>query len=368
MFQFKVHFMILGSVDVLEDLAGNVNQKFLTLERPREYCPLCRIAVESPGEMYNHRKTQRHRRNYHAGLYTARRFILLNNPYGLAITGNKSTPSNEPIVFEVQQRRASKLTLMISNTADPEDQVFVDGKKQGLVIKAIEFLVPDPEITLSDQHGITLPEQQREKSVVNGLRIFNGRSFKIELNAHRQSLDQTLLVLMVTFISETDQKMAYAAREILVQVSSDELNAIKPTAPFKKDKKRRNKFVIASEVIPGIQLEYLSKQCDFLRKWRPPKQKTPKDIVTLLKRGMQPFGGITEKQSALLMEIQALFEGPLTPFNYSRRFEIMLQAEEEQKNTDIMSYDMEVKGLVTVVAIYLGKFETFLLLLVLFKN
>ena len=50
-------------------LPGTISQKFLSVTAKRNNCPFCQEAFISSNELYEHRKSLRHRKNHCAALY-----------------------------------------------------------------------------------------------------------------------------------------------------------------------------------------------------------------------------------------------------------------------------------------------------------
>ena len=157
------------------------------------------------------------------------------------------------------------------------------------VVKRIQFLVPDPDVTLSDTYGgITNPQvEQRQASVAGGIRVQPGQSFKFSVEVTRRSLNQHRMILIVAFTNESNLEEAQLAKEILITVSNPDMNAIKPTAPFKKTK-WKNLFG-PGRAEPGVQINFAgagTKYGDVLRSLKNlDSYKIPSDLEKVLKFG-----------------------------------------------------------------------------------
>ena len=56
--------------NVMHDvLPGSVDQKFLSVTAKRNNCPFCQEAFTTSQDLYEHRKSLRHRKNHCAALY-----------------------------------------------------------------------------------------------------------------------------------------------------------------------------------------------------------------------------------------------------------------------------------------------------------
>ena len=90
------------------------------------------------------------------------------------------------------------------------------------------------------KHGSSLL-CSRVKQVRNGIRMGGGLAFKFDVNIKRRSLDQHRMILMVTFINELDPveplRPCQIAKEILIQVTNEELASLKPESVYKKPKR-----------------------------------------------------------------------------------------------------------------------------------
>ena len=57
-------------------LPGTMTHKFLSMTTKRNNCPFCQEAFESSKELYEHRKSLRHRKNHLAALYYNSRYVV----------------------------------------------------------------------------------------------------------------------------------------------------------------------------------------------------------------------------------------------------------------------------------------------------
>ena len=85
-----------------------------------------------------------------------------------------------------------------------------------------------------------------------------GLAFKFDVNIKRRSLDQHRMILMVTFINELDPveplRPCQIAKEILIQVTNEELASLKPESAYRKPK-RVNLFKLSKKPLPGLIFE-----------------------------------------------------------------------------------------------------------------
>jgi len=353
----KYYFVIKGdyfrdSSDNVQDLAGSLGQDFLIVEHKRKYCPICLMHFKTDLEFYEHRRTQSHKTSYFAHSYHLRRPELINSSYQLAIEPERVDDQvvhevdKGLITFKVTQNATSRLTLKLANKQPPTAAA---AAKQGLIVKAMEFMIPDEDVTLSDDlGGITKVEpSEREDRVRRGVRVLSGQAFKFFLDVRRRSLNQHKMILMVTFLSEVDKKIAFMAKEILVLVSNDDLKAIKPVAPYVRPKFKKNLFG-PGRPEPGIKFVMAGgsggQSSDVLRSAnkRLDEYKTSADMEKLLRFGLKPFPNMTREHCDLLNAVKRLLDGGrLDASNCRERFKILLQAEEEQMKIDIRSFDMQ---------------------------
>ena len=68
-------FFVLDSNISFDALPGTINQKFLSMTAKRNNCPFCQEAFLYAKELYEHRKSLRHRRNHCAALYYNNRYV-----------------------------------------------------------------------------------------------------------------------------------------------------------------------------------------------------------------------------------------------------------------------------------------------------
>ena len=59
-------------------LPGTMTHKFLSMTTRRNNCPFCQEAFESSKELYEHRKSLRHRKNHLAALYYNSRYVVVS--------------------------------------------------------------------------------------------------------------------------------------------------------------------------------------------------------------------------------------------------------------------------------------------------
>ena len=107
----------------VQDLAGNLKQKFLTVEHKRHYCMVCQRAFQRVFDLHECRKTERHRRNFYAHKYAAQRAELIHPRYPIAINLIDPTSPDQAhhdadlglVTFKVQQNKPAKLTLQFKH-------------------------------------------------------------------------------------------------------------------------------------------------------------------------------------------------------------------------------------------------------------
>ena len=71
-------------------LPGTMPNKFLSMTARRNNCPFCQEAFESSKELYEHRKSLRHRKNHLAALYYNSRYVVVSKiiRHALMLNGN----------------------------------------------------------------------------------------------------------------------------------------------------------------------------------------------------------------------------------------------------------------------------------------
>ena len=66
---FKLFCMSIDANVMHDVLPGSVDQKFLSVTAKRNNCPFCQEAFTTCQDLYEHRKSLRHRKNHCAALY-----------------------------------------------------------------------------------------------------------------------------------------------------------------------------------------------------------------------------------------------------------------------------------------------------------
>ena len=305
------------------------------MEDSRVWCPFCKQRFHEKLKLVDHQKTQRHRLNYCAELYSQHQSELIVPKDGLEVVWGNASDGEEvmtqdgSITWNVSKTPPqSQLTLVIKN-GHPKDQQ----QKLGLMLRSVDFLKSDTNFQLTDECGLT---QQKEKGVL----ICNGDEFPIHIDLVNKQLGQAKLILLLFFTKDDHRTtLLMFAKEILVQVTDAEVDQLQPIAPYQKQT-WTSLWHSTSTPVPGVALPYQGPS-DVLRSTRSDLQKygMDKDTELLLSHGLKPFHGITLAQNQKRHHFLDILQEK-TVHNHVARLTLLIQAEECQMKVDVKSYDL----------------------------
>lgn len=327
-----------------KEFVGTSEHKTVYAELQKTFCALCRVGFRTHQELLVHEESRRHQLNYCLLIYQKNRDTYLTQEHELGLKrsltmGDGSSPVLEGSVLQLTAgvQAATSFTLLLQNILVSRDT------KCGIVVEAIQLLVPDPVFTLADEQNMT---NQSPDEPLTKIRLKHGVSYAVKVSCKGQQVGQHKGIIMVSFYHEEQSlrtedrwRLSHMAVEFLFKVQSQEMQDLAPKAPYEKPKPY-SRWTVSETVKVEPSFDGLAKD-DLKRTMQLGQYR----ITGVRMQIIQNNFTLTDKSNKDLrkevVECNHLLTEPLKAENYSKKMGLLMHCEESQLEFDIHIYDMQ---------------------------
>ena len=310
-------------------------------------CSLCSKGFLSEEDLFAHRKTAKHMKNFLYKYYQEHKDDMLVNPHTLGLSlsivsadqGVSYTREQGLVEVHSSPDEVKVFKLQLRNEQTQEESGINEDLSR-IVVETVGIPRGEEVIKLTDEHNLTTKDEIK-------IRIRPGKRYKITVTCSSSQVGQYRVPVIAAFYHESNStregeeyRLSHIAMELLVKVQTDEIVSMQPVAPFCPPPKFSPWFVYETVKGKAPAMSEVKDNPGPMGKM-PLGNYPPNETRARLISNKMQGAGDTKEEMEELVKCRGLLEKNLSEENYTARWELLLHCEQWQEERDIRNFDME---------------------------